>query len=238
MYRKRNGSLGFSITRFANAAIPRFFEDTPMRTAHLDSHRNDMCYAHQIASRDPYALDERSFYVAGIIDSESVSRKVFRILKKLGILREDGTVDTYKIGPRFTHQMATLNVNRQRDLVGMLFWWEEECQRLRKLGVEEVELTGLIEEAEVDLAQGREGEGEGVGGGKEGLDRLKFARERVRMKRRQLPSQRQPEVEADRDDILGAFHGRSKSVPNVGDQMARTLDRRHTEQDERPPMYY
>ena len=40
---------------------------------------------------------------------------------------------------------------------------------------------------------------------KDQLNQLKFARERVRMKRRQRPSQRQPDVEVDKDDILGTF---------------------------------
>ncbi|KIW70023.1 hypothetical protein PV04_02334 [Phialophora macrospora] len=218
MYRKRNGSLGFSFTRFANAAVPNFFADpTPSHHIDLTGYRHDMCYMHQIASPDPYALDERSFYVAGIVDSESVSKKVYAKLKKHDVLREDGSVDTFKIGPRFPHQLALLNLNRQKDLVGMLFWWEEECQRLRKLEAEEKELDSLIVEADgkVILATQDEDtpEREHLKGT---LDQLKFARERVRMKRRQRPSQRDPDVEADKDDILGAFHGRSKSLPNVG----------------------
>ncbi len=218
MYRKRNGSLGFSFTRFANAAVPNFFADpTPSRYGDLTSYRRDMCYMHQIASQDPYALDERSFYVGGIVDSESVSKRVHAKLKKVEVLRDDGSVDTYKVGPRFPHQLALLNMNRQRDLVGMLFWWEEECMRLRKLEAEENELDELISEAELKVTEGEEdsAERQEVKGT---LDQLKFARERVRMKRRQRPSQRDPDVEADKDDILGAFHGRSKSVPNIGVQ--------------------
>ena len=125
MYRKRNGSLGFSFTRFAHAAVPNFFEDpSPIRTVSLTSYRYDMCYMHQIASPNPYALDDRSFYVAGVCDGENVSKKVYNALIKHGILKiEDGTVDTYKIGPQFTHQFALLNINRQKDLVVMLLWW-------------------------------------------------------------------------------------------------------------------
>ncbi|EXJ61724.1 hypothetical protein A1O7_02153 [Cladophialophora yegresii CBS 114405] len=227
MYRKRNGSLGFSFTRFANAAVPNFFADpTPSHHIDLTTYRHDMCYVHQIASPNPYALDERSFYVAGVVDSESVSKRVHSKLMRHDILRrEDGSVDTFKIGPRFPHQLALLNLNRQKDLVGMLFWWEEECQRLRKLEGEEKELDGLIGEATaaaagdvVPSATGQEGDSpqrEMSADLKATLDQLKFARERVRMKRRQRPSQRDPDVEADKDDILGAFHGRSKSLPST-----------------------
>jgi hypothetical protein len=239
MYRKRNGSLGFSFTRFAEAAVPNFFADpTPARSADLTSYRRDMCYMHQIASSSPYTLDERSFYVAGIVDSESVSRKVHVKLKKYEILREDGSVDTFKIGPRFPHQLALLNLNRQKDLVGMLFWWEEECQRLRKLEAEETDLNTLIDEAEMKLTQSEEDSAERQGV-KTTLDQLKFARERVRMKRRQRPSQRRPDVEADKDDILGAFHGRSKSVPNIG--VGDAGPTQQTQREERlgkPPQYF
>ncbi|KAK5452016.1 hypothetical protein LTS15_007739 [Exophiala xenobiotica] len=233
MYRKRNGSLGFSFTRFAHAAVPNFFADeSPVRTADLTAWRRDMCYMHQIASADgPYALDERSFYVAGVVDSEGVSKKVYKALRKNGILREEegrdgAVVDTHRIGAQFPHQLAMLNIVAQKDLVGMLFWWEEECQRLRKLDDEERELDGLVGASELELAQsgGRE-EGEGVDADadvdrdvaakKVALDRLKFARERVRMKRRQRPSQRRVDVEEDRDDIVMAYHGRSRSVPNM-----------------------
>ncbi|KIW18797.1 hypothetical protein PV08_03086 [Exophiala spinifera] len=225
MYRKRNGSLGFSFTRFAHAAVPNFFADeSPVRTANLISYRRDMCYMHQIASPDPYALDERSFYVAGVVDSESVSRKVHRALKKCSILGDDGIVDTHKIGPRFPHQLALLNIPRQKDLVGMLFWWEEECQRLRKLNAEEEELDELIAHAEVRVTVATEGAARGElreddHGAKLALDELKFARERVRMKKRQRPSQRRVDVEEDKDDIVMAFHGRSKSVPNMPGQL-------------------
>jgi hypothetical protein len=241
MYRKRNGSLGFSFTRFANAAVPNLWADpTPARSIDLTGYRRDMCYMHQIASPSPYALDERSFYVAGIVDSESVSRKVHAKLKKNDILREDGSVDTFKIGPRFPHQLALLNMNRQKDLVGMLFWWEEECMRLRKLDAEEKDLDTLISDAELKITEAGEDSTERQDL-KQTVDQLKFARERVRMKRRQRPSQRDPEVEADQDDILNAFHGRSKSVPNVGIHAAGGAQGASPAQQQqvgRPPEYF
>ncbi|KAJ9605923.1 hypothetical protein H2200_009772 [Cladophialophora chaetospira] len=242
MYRKRNGSLGFSFTRFANAAVPNFFADpTPSQHIDLTGHRRDMCYMHQLASSNPYALDENSFYVAGVVDSESVSKRVHTKLTKIEVLKEDGNVDTFKIGPRFPHQLALLNMNRQRDLVGLLFWWEEECMRLRKLEAEVKELGTLIEEAEAKLTQTEEDSGERQTV-KQTLDQLKFARERVRMKTRQRPSQRDPQVEADADDILGAFHGRSQSVPNIGVQGAGSqgaaLRPAQTQQIGKPPEYF
>jgi hypothetical protein len=230
MYRKRNGSLGFSFTRFANAAVPNFFaDDSVARTADLGPHRRDICYSHQITSHDPYAFDERTFYVAGITDSEGMSKKVFKALRKHEILREDNTVDTYKIGPRFPHQLAVINIVRQRELINMLFWWEEECQRLKKLIEEEAELTKMIDESEKDVAENEDDITK-----KEMLDQLKFARERVRMKKRQRPSQRRPDVENDSDDLMSAFHGRSKSVPTVMPSAGQATQ----EQRGAPPEYY
>ena len=123
MYRKRNGSLGFSFTKFAHAAVPNFFEDDPAtRVSELGSYRKDMCYAHQTTSSNPYALDERSFYVAGVTDNENMSKKVYKALQKHELLKKDGLVDTFKIGPNFAHQLACINMVRQRELVNMLFW--------------------------------------------------------------------------------------------------------------------
>lgn len=240
MYRKRNGSLGFSFTRFAHAAVPNFFADeSRIRTADLNQYRRDMCYMHQIASQDPYALDQHSFYVAGIVDSESVSKRVHKALKKYEILREDGTVDTLKVGPRFTHQLALLNIPRQRELISMLFWWEEECQRLRKLDAEENDLDALIAGSEEKLAKVPE-DGD-THEPKLVLDQFKFARERVRMKKRQRPSQRQPDVEADRDDIVMAFHGRSKSVPIISNHPSTVTggdSAQSVSKHEEPPIYW
>ncbi|KIV82290.1 hypothetical protein PV11_04411 [Exophiala sideris] len=241
MYRKRNGSIGFSFTRFAHAAVPNFFADeTKIRTDTLSQYRRDMCYMHQIASTNPYALDEHAFYVAGVVDSESVSRRAYKSLKKCDILsQEDGTVNTYKIGPKFIHQLAVLNTYRQRELVNMLFWWEEECQRLRKLDAEEKELGALIAEDEEKLAKlPQDGHTHEE---KIALDELKFARERVRMKKRQRPSQRQPDVEADRDDIVMAYHGRSKSVPIISNHPSMLMggdNMQSASKHEEPPLYW
>lgn len=229
MYRKRNGSLGFSFTKFADAAVPNFFADDPISHAgDLHPQRHDLCYMHQIASENPFAFDERTFYVAGVTDNENMSKKVFKALRKHEILRGDNTIDTYKIGPNFAHQLACINMVRQRELVNLLFWWEEECQRLRKLLDEEEELNKLIEETERYVA-----ENDNDVMKKESLDQLKFARERVRMKKRQRPSQRRPDVENDSDDLMAAFHGRSKSAPTIPSNTASI-----SQQQQQPPEYY
>ncbi|RMZ81789.1 hypothetical protein DV738_g2042, partial [Chaetothyriales sp. CBS 135597] len=212
MSRKRKGSKGFSFTRLANIMVPNFFADTaPTITSALVGLRKDMCYAHQLSSPNPFALDERSFYVAGVADNEAVSRKMYKALKKHGILRADdgnGEVDTRKIGQSFIHQLASINVMRQRELINMLFWWEEETQRLKKLVAEERRA-------------------------KEKLDQLKFARERIRMKKRQRPSQRRADVEADKDNLMEAFYGGgSRNAPPLAQTSSGVQD------NGKPPEYY
>lgn len=211
MYRKHNGSLGFSFTKFAHAVVPNMFaDDSSMLIQRLGPRRFDMSYVHQLGSANPFALDERTFYVAGVTDTEGMSKKVFKAVKKHEILREDNTVDTYKIGPKFAHQLAVINMAHQRNLVNMLYWWEEECHRLKKLIGEQEDFNNMIEETEKRVAENDDDVSK-----KKMLDQMKFARESVRMKVRQRPSQRQPDVENDADDILAAFHGRSKSAPTI-----------------------
>lgn len=130
-----------------------FSDDNITRAADLGLLRHDPCHVHQIASSNPFAFDERTFYVAGITDNEGMSKKVFKALRKHEILREDDTVDTHRIGPKFAHQLAVINTVRQREHVNMLFWWEEECHRLNKLVGEEEELNKMIEESEMDVAE-------------------------------------------------------------------------------------
>jgi hypothetical protein len=55
---------------------------------------------------------------------------------------------------------------------------------------------------------------------RETLDKLKFARERVKMKKRQRPSQRNPAIEADTDaTVAAAFSSRRKSDARPGEML-------------------
>ncbi|KAK5947856.1 hypothetical protein OHC33_011121 [Knufia fluminis] len=215
MYGKRNGSLGISFTRFINNAIPNLAAD-PHRFDHIPKLGQDMLYAHQLAAQHsgaPYSLDERSFFVGGICDNESVSRKVFRKLTDAGILDGSACVDTRNLdGKKFAHQVAVLSVSRQRDLVNLLFWWEEECQRLRKLISEEKELSESIDNVLQHGQDGRDDTDE-----QQLLERLRFEREKVRMRIRQRPSERRDDIENGTDGLYAEAHGanagRSHSVP-------------------------
>jgi hypothetical protein len=210
MYRKKEGKRSFSFSLFTNATVPNFPVDSSSGLINeLHPHRRDMLYGHQLASKHFYALDERSIYVAGVVNAERASKSAFKALQKNEVLNKEGVVHTTKIGPKFLHQVAMLNAAQQRELINMLFWWEEESQRFSKLWDEDQELTNMIEAAELHLAGHREDIAQ-----KEMVDQLKFARERVRMKIRQRPSQRRNDIETDTDNIMDHFRGRTASAPS------------------------
>jgi len=157
-----------------------------------------------------------------------VSRRVFKKLKDAGVLRGDGTVDTLNVnGKKFPHQVAIISVPRQRELVNLLFWWEEECQRLRKLVSEEKELSESI-----DGVLQQRNFGDDDSDNQHLSARLKFEREKVRMRIRQRPSERRDDVESGVDvlyaEAQGANADRSQSVP----------DTMYQEEAVEPPAYH
>jgi hypothetical protein len=226
MSRKR-GSSSFSFTKFFDAVVPNMFDDlSAPKAAAMAPLRRDMLYAYQLASSNFYALDERSFSVAGIVDSERMSKRVYKALKKYGMLKEDGKIDTTHIGPKFIHQMMFVDVYWQKELVNLLFWWQEECQRYAKLVDEDKELSGMITAAERHAAEDTSDVAR-----KEALDQVKFAREWVRMKIRQGPSQRRAHTEANTVDAMEAAR-KTVSAPLQSQSGSTAMG-----EDELPPSY-
>src|SRR5271170_6214101 len=176
MFRKHNGSLGFSFGRLMTNTIPNFATDGAGVVIEVSPQRRDMLYMHQVATATPECLNETSFYVAGVCDQERQSQKIHSALVENGVLLPDGKIDTNRITPQFVHQLAFISTAAQKNLINVLFLWEEELQRLQKLNDEEEELTTLITRAESQPEENVD---------KEHVDQMKFARERVRMKKRQ-----------------------------------------------------
>jgi len=81
------------------------------------------------------------------------------------------TVNTSAITKSFANQVAVISIHAQRKLVGMLFFWEEECTRWKLLDQEEKEILEALETCE--------SHGD-----------LELALEAVEMKRKMLPSER------------------------------------------------
>ncbi|KAE8451314.1 hypothetical protein EG329_004480 [Mollisiaceae sp. DMI_Dod_QoI] len=82
------------------------------------------------------------------------------------------TVNTSGITKGFASQLAVISVHAQRKLVGLLFFWEEECMRWKLLDEEEREILRAVEQD-----------------GEANMD-LNVALEAVEMKKKMLPSKR------------------------------------------------
>ena len=141
---------------------------------------------YQLSLPYPRYLGEKSIFVAGIVADEAQSKTVYKTLVKKDLILptpgagsgggaasagEKMTVDTAKVTKNFANQFATISVHTQRKLIGMLFFWEEECTRWKLLDAEEAEILKALET-------------------NEGNKDLATALEAVEMKKKLLPSQR------------------------------------------------
>jgi hypothetical protein len=141
---------------------------------------------YQLSLPYPQYLGEKSIFVAGIVADEAQSKTVYKTLVKKDLILptpgagssggaasagEKMTVDTAKVTKNFANQFATISVHAQRKLIGMLFFWEEECTRWKLLDAEEAEILKALET-------------------NEGNKDLATALEAVEMKKKLLPSQR------------------------------------------------
>lgn len=239
MYRKRNGSFGFSFTNFLDNAVPSLVLDTH-RFDYVPSLGRDMLYAHSLASKHanaPCALDERSLFVGGICESESISVRVFHKLAKAGVIDNNDCVDTRRIeGKKFAHQIAILSVARQRQLINLLFWWEEECVRLRKLISEESDLSKNIIALEKGESLAEDIPAEILNDDQERqqlIEHLKFEREKLRMRIRQKPSERREDVESGTD----ALYAQAQTLQQDKLRAQSVPDARQQRQEADPPSY-
>ena len=207
---RRRSSVGFRI--FNNMFPPVFLPNEPEADADVLPRSQDILYAHQLASPNPYVLDENAFMIAAACAREKQSREIYKALKKNGVITPDGGIDTTRITNKFKHELSFLSTRGQRAVIGILFWWEEQVQRLRKLEAEERELASMICQAEAH----------GTTSDRQLLDQLKFARERVRLKIRQRPTERSADLENDTDMLLERSFSAGQNTSNG---------------DERPPAY-
>lgn len=152
MYKASDGKTKFSFTNFLTNAVPNL-ASAPHDT-NLSPQEQDLAFIHQLGQPDPLQLSPTVFAPAGITREESVSRAIHKALLKNGVLEPDApTVHTQKITRHFANQVPGITSHAQKKLVNFLFFWEEECQRWRKLG-------GELEELEVVVAEERESGGD------------------------------------------------------------------------------
>jgi hypothetical protein len=178
----------FSFNRLITNAFPNFANDS-VNDVDLSPAQADQLLTHQLATSHPRYLSEKAFFVAGITDSESTSKSVYKALVKHGIILaapeessssgqapgEQITVNTAGVGKGFASQLAIISVHAQRKVVGLLFFWEEECMRWKLLDQEEREILDALKQ-------------------NEGNADLETALEAVHMKRKLLPSKRGEET--------------------------------------------
>lgn len=67
MFRKRNGSLGFSFGRLVTNAVPNFATYNPERDADVSLLQQDLLFVHQLHTADSTRLDDCSFRLAGVV---------------------------------------------------------------------------------------------------------------------------------------------------------------------------
>jgi len=79
---------------------------------------------------------------------------VLKTCHSIGVInKETGQPDTTKIDRSMVSKIAIISVPKQRELVNMLFFWEEECTRWRLLEQEE---ASLVERMGIDEVDGGE----------------------------------------------------------------------------------
>jgi hypothetical protein len=186
----------FSFNRMIINAFPNFANDS-VNDVDLTPAQADKLSAYQLGTPHPRYLSEKAFFMGGIVGSEYGSKKIHKALLKNKIIfpvpkdssssqaaTETMTVNTAGINKGFVSQMAMISVHAQRKLVGLLFFWEEECTRWKLLDQEEKEILDALKQNEGNMD-------------------LECALEAVRMKMKLLPSKR---GEATANIVQGAGH--------------------------------
>lgn len=146
MYKTPDGHTKFSFTRLMNNAEPMFAN--PVSDADFNPHEQDLLFQSQLHELDPLVLSPIAFQVGGVTDSEKVSASIHKALLKHGIISESAPmVNTQGITKQFPHQVAMVGSHKQKKLINLLFFWEEECQRWKVL-IEELDELKTVMHAE------------------------------------------------------------------------------------------
>ncbi len=173
--------------RLVTNTFLNFANDDP-NDVDLSAVQADNLVRYQLIQPDPRRLAEESVFVAGITDSSKNSKTVIKSLRKHGILSSSTVkppINTAAITKNFANQVAIISVYAQRKLVGMLFFWEDECTRWAKLDLEEEEII------------------KAMGGQVADNEDLAMALKAIDMQKKLLPSQR---AEATTNVVAGAGH--------------------------------
>ena len=149
------GGKKFSWTRLITNMVPNFAHDD-IHDVNLTPEQADNLFKYQLQFHSPCYLNELACFVTGIVGAKSLSKKVYQSLVKNDIILpvpEAGsgqdsvqvTVNSACITKHFSNQLAVISIHDQRKVVGLLFFWEEECMRWKLLDAEEKEILGAME---------------------------------------------------------------------------------------------
>jgi hypothetical protein len=154
----------------------------------------DAVVQYQLMTDHPRYLNKTALMLSGVCDTEKMGAKVMEKLVKHGFAlpapkagdssssSEDTlspiTVNTSIIDKQFTNKIAVISIHACRKLVGLLFFWEEECNRWRLLDEEEKGIKAAIAAL-----------------GDAGSNDLRIVLEAAQLKKQLLPSQRDEGVE-------------------------------------------
>jgi hypothetical protein len=146
-YYDENGKrrLSFSFYRLITNAVPNFANsggDPKISASDLDT-----IFEFQLVVDPPHKLIPSTLYIAGVTPHEKNAKRIFDKLTSIGVLMDQAPwVDTQKITPNFTHQLAILPSVYQKRLICLLFDWAEEVQRWKVLEGEEEEIKVVMQE--------------------------------------------------------------------------------------------
>jgi hypothetical protein len=116
-----------------------------LRDADIPLILQDSLYLYQLANPPPLILSPIAFHTADIVWRYKDSERIYKLLQKKGIITEKGEIRTAAISKAFAHQFAFLSSFAQRRVIGLLFWWEEEQQRLKRLFEQEMEIKQVMQ---------------------------------------------------------------------------------------------
>ena len=117
------------------------------------------------------------------IETHQYAHSVFNSCTKAQVIGSAGLPDTSHINAALVSKIAIISVPKQRELVNMLFFWEEEVTRLK-----------LLDQEETNIRQAIDGQGEN--------EDLSMALQVVRRKRGMLPSMRKGNGSSRREEVL------------------------------------
>jgi hypothetical protein len=150
MTRKRELSFLKRLSNpFTNWSYPRTptTMTPPPRREDLDCRVKDEVFLHHLDGPDFERLDEQSLLVAQIVHGRKPAKRLLDACHWLGMIDPDsGRPSTHRIDRSMIKEMPAVSADKQRDLVMLLFFWEDEITRWRMLSREERDLKQQLTE--------------------------------------------------------------------------------------------